>query len=157
MSGTSDQDTPRGEQSGRLPSLEEQTPGLDTDVVEQTDADAQAFFGGEGGAVEQGAVGDGQRGDEAGRLPSLEAQTPGLDASTVASTGADAQAFFGDKQDGTGQGATTQGATTDMGAVAEAAGNGEGADEGLPPGGDVRTVYENEREPGEAEPRRDQR
>ncbi len=35
---------------------------------------------------------------------------------------------------------------------ARAAGRGEGADEGMPPGGDVRTVYENEREPGEATP-----
>jgi hypothetical protein len=95
MSGRSDQDTPRGEQSGRLPSLEEQTPGLDADVVDQTDADAQAFFG-EGGQVTTGAVGDGQRGDEAGRLPSLEAQTPGLDEETVERTDADAQAFFGD-------------------------------------------------------------
>ncbi len=157
MSGTSDQDTPRGEQSGRLLSLEEQTPGLDTDVVEQTDADAQAFFGGAEGQVEQGAVGDGQRGDEAGRLPSLEAQTPGLDAGTVASTGADAQAFFGGAQGGGIQTTPATGDIIDMGAVAEAAGNGEGADEGLPPGGDVRTVYENEREPGEAEPRGGQR
>lgn len=149
MSGTSDQDTPRGEQSGRLPSLEEQTPGLDTDVVERTDADAQAFFGGAEGQVEQGAVGDGQRGDEAGRLPSLEAQTPGLDERTVASTGADAQAFFGGDQGGT----ATRGATTDMGNVAEAAGNGEGE----PPAGDVRTVYSNERAPGEAEPQGGQR
>ena len=139
MSGTNDRETPRGEQSGRLPSLEEQTPGLDTDVVDRTDADAQAFFGGEGGQIEDGAVGDGQRGDEAGRLPSLEAQTPGLDESTVASTDADAKAFFG----------RDQGATSDMEAVAEAAGNGEGQ----PPAGDVRTIYENERKPGEAEPR----
>jgi len=145
MSGTNDQDTPRGQQSGRLPSLEEQTPGLDTDVVEQTDADAQAFFGAGGGEVTTGAVGDGQRGDEAGRLPSLEAQTPGLDESTVASTDADAKAFFG------GQGG--EGGTQDLADTARAAGNGEGQ----PPAGDVRTVYENERKPGEAEPRGGQR
>ena len=151
MSGTNDQETPRGEQSGRLPSLEEQTPGLETDVVEQTDADAQAFYG-EGGEVTQGAVGDGQRGDEAGRLPSLEAQTPGLDAGTVASTDADAKAFFGGDRGGTGQGSPPQGATQNLDEVARAAGNREGADEGQPPAGDVRTIYENERKPGEAEP-----
>jgi len=155
MSGTSDQNTPRGavgdglrgDAAARLPSLEEQTPGLDTDVVEQTDADAVAFFGGEGGEVTSGAVGDGQRGDEAGRLPSLEAQTPGLDEETVATTDADAKAFFGGDRGG----------TADMREVARAAGNGEGADEGQPPAGDVRTVYENERQPGEAEPRGGQR
>lgn len=35
---------------------------------------------------------------------------------------------------------------------AQAAGGGAGADEGIPPAGDVRTVYENERGPGEATP-----
>jgi len=95
----------------------------------------------------RGAVGDGLRGDAAGRLPSLEAQTPGLDEETVATTDADAKAFFGGDRGGTG----------DMREVARAAGNGEGADEGQPPAGDVRTVYENERQPGEAEPRGGQR
>jgi len=153
MSGTNDQDTPRGEQAGRLPSLEEQTPGLDTETVERTDADAQAFFGGEGGQVTTGAVGDGQRGDKAGRLPSLEAQTPGLDERTAASTDADARAFFGGEQGGSIQTTPSEGEVIDTAAVAEAAGNGEGAAQGQPPAGDVRTVYENERKPGESEPR----
>ncbi len=45
-----------------------------------------------------------------------------------------------------------QGGTQDLDEMADAAGRGEGADEGKPPAGDVRTIYENERQPGEAKP-----
>jgi len=44
------------------------------------------------------------------------------------------------------------GETEDADEFARAAGRGEGADQGMPPGGDLRTVYQNEREPGEATP-----
>lgn len=107
MSGTNDRGTARSDQPGRLPSLEEQTPGLDTDVVAQTDADAQAFYRKNSDQLTEETVEDGQRGDQA--------------------------------------------------ALAEAAGLGVGADQGQPPAGDLRTVYENERQPGEAEPRGGQR
>ncbi len=36
--------------------------------------------------------------------------------------------------------------------VARAWGNGEEKDEATPPGGDVRTIYSEDRAPGEAEP-----
>ena len=85
-----------------------------------------------------------ERGEAAGRLPSLEEQTPGLDTAQVAQTDADAEAFFS-KDAGTDQQASSE-------KFAQAAGSGASADEGLPPAGDVRTVYENERAPGEATP-----
>ena len=44
MSERDEQNDERGESAGRLPSLEEQTPGLDAAQVAQTDADAEAFF-----------------------------------------------------------------------------------------------------------------
>lgn len=84
------------------------------------------------------------RGEQAGRLPSLEEQTPGLDTEQVAQTDADAEAFFSKDAEGEGQASSEQ--------FAQAAGDGTGADEGLPPAGDVRTIYENERAPGEATP-----
>ncbi len=87
---------------------------------------------------------DEERGDMAGRLPSLEEQTPGLDTAQVQQTDKDAEAFFSKDAD-TGEQASSE-------KFAQAAGRGEGADEGMPPGGDVRTVYENERQPGEATP-----
>ncbi len=87
---------------------------------------------------------DEERGDMAGRLPSLEEQTPGLDTAQVQQTDEDAEAFFSKDAD-TGEQASSE-------KFAQAAGRGEGADEGMPPGGDVRTVYENERQPGEATP-----
>lgn len=87
---------------------------------------------------------DEERGDLAGRLPSLEEQTPGLDTAQVQQTDEDAEAFFSKDAD-TGEQASSE-------KFAQAAGRGEGADEGMPPGGDVRTVYENERQPGEATP-----
>ena len=87
---------------------------------------------------------DEERGELAGRLPSLEEQTPGLDTAQVAQTDQDAEAFFSKDTD-TGEQASAE-------KFAQAAGRGEGADEGMPPGGDVRTVYENERAPGEATP-----
>ena len=105
----------------------------------------------------RGAVGDGQRGDEAARLPSLEEQTPGLDEQTVERTEADAKAFYkgggGAGQKGDTDGGDASGdKTVDLEQFAQAAGNREGADEGEPPAGDVRTVYENERDPGQARP-----
>lgn len=58
--------------------------------------------------------------------------------------------------------AQTRGGETDGGEIetledaAKAAGRGEGgahdSSQGTPPGGDVRTVYSNDRDPGEAEP-----
>ncbi len=87
---------------------------------------------------------DEERGDMAGRLPSLEEQTPGLDTAQVQQTDKDAEAFFSKDAD-TGEQASSE-------KFAQAAGRGEGADKGMPPGGDVRTVYENERQPGEATP-----
>ncbi len=60
MSADDKEQTPRGEQAGRLPSLEEQTPGLDTEQEHQTEADAHAFFereGGEGDGESPGATG----------------------------------------------------------------------------------------------------
>jgi hypothetical protein len=134
MSQHDEQGEERGELAGRLPSLEEQTPGLDTAQVAQTDADAEAFF----------ANDSEERGEQAGRLPSLEEQTPGLDTAQVAQTDADAEAFFATD--------TTSGEQASSEKFAQAAGDGTGADEGLPPAGDVRTVYENERAPGEATP-----
>jgi hypothetical protein len=87
---------------------------------------------------------DEERGDMAGRLPSLEEQTPGLDTAQVQQTDKDAEAFFSKEADNSEQASSEK--------FAQAAGRGEGADEGMPPGGDVRTVYENERKPGEATP-----
>lgn len=84
------------------------------------------------------------REEQAGRLPSLEEQTPGLDTEQVRRTDEDAVAFY---SRGGGQGGTQ-----DLDEMADAAGRGEGADEGQPPAGDVRTVYENERQPGAAKP-----
>lgn len=121
------------------------------------------------GKNEQGtpglAVGDGLRGDQPARPPSLEEQTPGLDTDQMEQTDADAEAFFGGSQGsggtqggGSSQGGGAQsGGTENLTDVARAAGNGEGAQQGDPPGGDVRTVYENERQPGQAEPRSRQR
>ena len=106
MSTNDKRDEERGDMAGRLPSLEEQTPGFDTEQVQQTDRDAEAFFSTDAGA---GARASGGRA----------------------------------KIQGTGEQESGE-------EFAKAAGRGEGADEGLPPGGDVRTVYENEREPGEA-------
>ena len=37
----------RGQEAGRLPSLEEQTPGMDADVERRTAAEARAFYSGE--------------------------------------------------------------------------------------------------------------
>ena len=85
-------------------------------------------------------------GETAGRLPSLEEQTPGLDTAQVEQTDKDAEAFFARDADAGEQASAEK--------FAQAAGRGEGADEGMPPGGDVRTVYENERAPGEATPRK---
>ena len=104
MSANDERDEQRGDMAGRLPSLEEQTPGLDTEQVRRTDADAEAFFGGDGDASDGSAV-----------------------------------------VEGTGE-------SEDLDKFARAAGRGEGADEGVPPGGDLRTVYQNEREPGAATP-----
>jgi hypothetical protein len=87
---------------------------------------------------------DEARGEQAGRLPSLEEQTPGLDTEQVAQTDADAEAFFSKDT------AADEQASSEK--FAQAAGGGAGVDEGLPPAGDVRTVYENERAPGEATP-----
>lgn len=97
---------------------------------------------------------DGERGEMAGRLPSLEEQTPGMDTAQVRQTDADAEAFFGKGQGTEDQSAVVQGTgeAEDPDEFARAAGRGEGADEGTPPGGDLRTVYQNEREPGEATP-----
>lgn len=84
------------------------------------------------------------REDLAGRLPSLEEQTPGLDDQQVRRTDDDAVAYYSR--------GTEQGETQGLDEMADAAGRGAGTDEGRPPAGDVRTVYENERQPGEAKP-----
>ncbi len=58
--GTSAQDTTSGDGGARLPSLEEQTPGLDQQQERQTLQDAQAFFsqeGGQGSQQQQGGQG----------------------------------------------------------------------------------------------------
>lgn len=97
---------------------------------------------------------DEKRGEMSGRLPSLEEQTPGMDTAQVQQTDKDAEAFYGKKQGSTHHSVVVQGTgeKEDLREFGRAAGDGEGVDEGLPPGGDVRTVYENEREPGEAMP-----
>lgn len=58
--GTSAQDTTSGDGGARLPSLEEQTPGLDQQQERQTLQDAQAFFSqesGQGSQQQQGGQG----------------------------------------------------------------------------------------------------
>ena len=53
---------PEEAEAARLPSLEEQTPGLDRQQEQQTAADAQAFFGQESGGQEGGGTTRGRRG-----------------------------------------------------------------------------------------------
>lgn len=76
MNANDERDEERGDMAGRLPSLEEQTPGLDTAQVQQTDKDAEAFFSKDADTGEQAssekfaqAAGRGRRGrgDAAGR------------------------------------------------------------------------------------------
>jgi HSP20 family protein len=52
--GAATADRPEEDEAARLPSLEEQTPGLDRQQEQQTAADAQAFFGQESGRQESG-------------------------------------------------------------------------------------------------------
>jgi len=63
-----DQGTHRGEQAARLPSLEEQTPGLDTAQERRMAEDARAYYGqGQDGALSQGqGTGEGQNPLQAG-------------------------------------------------------------------------------------------
>ncbi|MGN6811933.1 MAG: Hsp20/alpha crystallin family protein [Thermomicrobiales bacterium] len=67
-----------GDQAGRLPSLEEQTPGMDKIQEKQTRQDAEDFF---------------KQGPNA-EPPSLEEQTPGLDKEQEQRTKEDAEKFF---------------------------------------------------------------
>jgi hypothetical protein len=85
-----------------------------------------------------------QRGEQAGRLPSLEEQTPGLDTAQERRMAEDARAFYGQGQDR----AQSQGQGAAAGQNPAQAGG-----ENPPPAGDVRSVYANDRAPGEAEPK----
>jgi HSP20 family protein len=67
-----------GDQAGRLPSLEDQTPGLDKTQERQTRQDAEDFF-------KEGPTGE---------PPSLEEQTPGLDKEQEQRTLNDAEKFY---------------------------------------------------------------
>lgn len=140
---TSNEEEARGEMAGRLPSLEEQTPGLDTDQERRTEADARAFFeGGAGASAGPGGADEEEPRSElerrsGGAAPGSQGGTP------AASVGTQASLHMG------GAGAN-QGGQVATGQVDE--GQAEGHEEEEPPAGDVRAAYSSDREPGAAEP-----
>lgn len=143
MSGdaTKNDDTARGEAAARLPSLEEQTPGLDTDQERRTEADARAFFeGGAGAQTSQGGE-DEPRSElerrSGGAAPAGQGGTPVTDTTAAAGR--------------TGGAQSGGGSTSPTGSVGE--GQAEGREEGQPPAGDVRAAYSSDRAPGEAKPK----
>jgi HSP20 family protein len=91
----------------------------------------------------QGTDQETPRGEQAGRLPSLAEQTPGLDTAQERRMADDARAYYGQGRDR----AQSQGQ-----AAGEAQNPLQAGGENPPPAGDVRTVYANDRAPGEAEP-----